>query len=359
MPSATTIIGAGPAGSIAAIVLARAGWQVTLVEQHRFPRDKVCGECVSALGIDVLTRLRLIAALRSLGPTKLTRSVLVAPDGSSASVDLPRPMWGLSRSALDDALLGEARAAGATIEQPARCEDVDVERPRVVIRDLLTNCTREIRSDYVIIADGKAGCSLAPPPRTTDLGVKAHFADVDDRPDAIALFGLDGHYVGLAPIEGNRWNLCMSVPAARVRALRADLDALFEQCVRENRGLASRMRRARRIGPWLSSPLPRHAVRKHWQPRIIPIGNAAAALEPIGGEGIGLAMRSAELAAASLASSRRISPDDFDRLWRVRSIACRAMSKLLSSPMLAGDVIDAMRANDHLNHLAMGWMGKS
>jgi len=51
-----TVIGAGPAGSTAAMLLARAGWSVTLVEQHRFPRDKVCGECLSALGIDVLTR---------------------------------------------------------------------------------------------------------------------------------------------------------------------------------------------------------------------------------------------------------------------------------------------------------------
>ena len=43
-----TIIGAGPAGSVAAIALARLNWRVTLVEQHDFPRDKVCGECVSA-----------------------------------------------------------------------------------------------------------------------------------------------------------------------------------------------------------------------------------------------------------------------------------------------------------------------
>lgn len=357
MPSAT-IIGAGPAGSVAAIVLARAGWHVTLIEQHRFPRDKVCGECISALGIDVLARLKLVDPLQSLAPTKLTRSVLVATDGSSASLALPRAMWGLSRSALDDALLREARATGATIEQPARCEDVDVEHSRVVVRDLQTNRTREIRSDYVVIADGKAACGLPPPARTADLGVKAHFIDVDDRPDAISLFGLAGHYVGVAPIENNRWNLCMSVPAARVRSYGADLDALFQQCFRENRGLAARLRRARRVGPWLSSPLPRHPVRKRWPAHSIPVGNAAAALEPIGGEGIGLAMRSAEIAATSLAASRLPSRTDFDRLWRVRSIACRAASKLLSSPTLAGDFVDAVRANDALNHLAMGWIGK-
>ena len=60
MSADVTIIGAGPAGSTAAILLARAGWDVTLVEQSRFPRDKVCGECLSALGFDVLERLGLV-----------------------------------------------------------------------------------------------------------------------------------------------------------------------------------------------------------------------------------------------------------------------------------------------------------
>ena len=66
------IIGAGPAGSIAAIILARAGIDVVLIEQHRFPRDKVCGECLSALGIDVLRRLRL--SRQSTPQSSLARS---------------------------------------------------------------------------------------------------------------------------------------------------------------------------------------------------------------------------------------------------------------------------------------------
>src|SRR5690349_20777821 len=99
------IIGAGPAGSVAAVVLARGGWNVTLIEQHRFPRDKVCGECISALGIETLDRLRLLPALRALDPVELRRASLVAQDGTQASSALPRPMWGLSRRALDAALL--------------------------------------------------------------------------------------------------------------------------------------------------------------------------------------------------------------------------------------------------------------
>src|SRR5580765_3430038 len=93
------VIGAGPAGCTAAILLARSGFQVTLVEQHRFPRDKVCGECVSALGIDVLERLGLARDVQRLGARRLTRSSIHCSDGQSAELQLPRPMWGISRLA--------------------------------------------------------------------------------------------------------------------------------------------------------------------------------------------------------------------------------------------------------------------
>ena len=89
------IIGAGPAGSVAAILLA-VGWQVHLVEQHRFPRDKVCGECLSSTGFDVLSLLNLESAFLKIQPIPLNRTVLHAMDGECVSLELPQPMWGLS-----------------------------------------------------------------------------------------------------------------------------------------------------------------------------------------------------------------------------------------------------------------------
>src|SRR6185437_6523364 len=115
------VVGAGPAGCIAAISLARQGHRVALIEQHRFPRDKVCGECLSAVAIETLARLDLKTAVHKLNPMPLTRCELIAPSGAVATIDLPLPMWGLSRFALDAALLEAARQAGAEIHQPARC----------------------------------------------------------------------------------------------------------------------------------------------------------------------------------------------------------------------------------------------
>ena len=101
--------------------------------------------------------------------------------------------------------------------------------------------------------------------------------------------------------------------------------------------LAERLDKARRVGDWLASPLPRFGIAREWPANVIPIGNAAAALEPIGGEGMGLAMRSGELAAIALDHAHRsASPlpvtrlrSEFARLWQKRRFACRALCELL------------------------------
>jgi flavin-dependent dehydrogenase len=358
MPTAA-IIGAGPAGSTAATLLGRAGWDVTLVEQHRFPRDKVCGECLSALGVDVLSRHGLNAPLRLLRPVKLRRSSMIAPDGSEATLELPAAMWGLSRVRMDEALLDLARAAGARILQPARAEHVAT--GSVSVRDLLSNEQVILRTDQILVADGKAALGAPKRPPTGDLGVKAHFVGVAAARDTIELFGVAGHYVGLAPIEDRRWNVAMSVPAARVSAFGGDFDALFARMREENIGLARRFAIASRLGGWIACPLPRFAVARDWPQGIIPLGNAAAALEPIGGEGMGLALRSAELAAEALIRGGDVVElrRAYERLWRTRRTACRAAAMVISSPRVADLAVQcAAGVGDSLARIGLKLIGK-
>ena len=343
MPS-VTIIGAGPAGCVAATLLARAGIDVSLVEQHRFPRDKVCGECLSSLGIDVLRRTGLASALIASKPNKLTRGVLVSADGYESVLRLPAAMWGISRRVMDTALLNAARDNGATIHQPARCESIS-HNGHVTsrIRSLTSNALNEIESDWLLVADGKGAIGVERPQPSGDMGLKAHFEAVDDTPDAITLLGVNGHYVGVAAIEGGLWNVAMNIPAARLRASGGHFDKLFKELQLENVGLRNRFCNARRVSDWLTSPLPRFAVSSQWPDRVLPIGNAAAALEPIGGEGMGLAMRSAEIVAGEFIAADRENRDvrssalrrQMSQLWSTRSLACRMGTKLLSSPTLS------------------------
>lgn len=342
-----TIIGAGPGGALAAILLARRGWDVTLIEQHRFPRDKVCGECVSALGVEALGRSGLIPELQDAGAIRLTRAILHDRNGNRVESLLPRPMLGISRRAMDDLLLQAARRAGAALLQPVRVEAMqfDAGNPfnssvHLRIRDLQNNALRTLTPSLVILADGKSALPSSPPKASGDIGIKAHWENVSGPRDAIELFGCAGCYGGLAPIEADRCNTAFSVPAARLRAHRGDIDALFEELLGENPSLCRRLAGAKRIGGWLAAPLPRFGVARKWRPNVIPVGNAAAALEPIGGEGMGLALRSSELAANALTEHRaawnevraRRLRRAYERLWRPRSVACRAAAKVVSSP---------------------------
>ncbi len=354
------VIGAGPGGSTAAILLARRGFHVTLIEQHRFPRHKVCGECLSALGIEVMDRLGLTAKLLAAGAVELCSAALHTADGAVATVDLPRPMLGLSRHALDSCLVDEARGSGARIEQPARCEAMEP-GPLVRIRDLVTNEIRELRPESVIVADGKRGSRASSP--MIDFGIQAHFEDVDGPRDTIELFATRNRYGGLAAIEGARWNAAFSVSTRQLREHHGDVSSLFATLTDGNPALRQRLARARRIGPWRAAPLPRASVTNHWPKGVIPIGNSAAALEPIGGEGMGLAMRSAELAADSLANDPPAMDIDALRrsyrgLWRKRRLASRSIALAFSTPMAATIAMHAVHAQPALARLALRLIGK-
>jgi flavin-dependent dehydrogenase len=228
MPTAI-IIGAGPAGSIAALIMKRAGFTVDLFEQHTFPRDKVCGECLSGVGVDVLRRAGMLGEIESAHPAKLTRSLLHPTDGPSIDVPLPRASMGISRLKMDTLLLAAARDAGVCVHQPARCEAI--EKTSVAWRDLQTNQRHQTSADWIVMADGKGALLPTTAKSTGDLGIKTHFANVNGPRDAIELFGGHGHYGGFAAVEDDRWNAAFSVPASLVKHYTGDLQRVFDRIV--------------------------------------------------------------------------------------------------------------------------------
>ncbi len=360
MPTAI-VIGGGPAGSVSALLLARAGFDVQLFEQHRFPRDKVCGECLSAVGLDVLARASLTDSLRSLGPIELTRTLIHPVDGPTLELPLPRTMWGLTRHDLDPALLLAASQAGVVVRQPARCEAIEAgATPRVRWRDLASNRITASDADWVVVADGKGALVPPAPPATGDLGIKVHFERVDGPRDAIELFAGQGCYGGIAPVNGNRWNVAFSLPKRVLKEFAGDVDAAFARVVALNPALSRRMSRACRSGRWLSAPLPRFAPSGGWPRQVVPVGNAAAALEPIGGEGMGLALRSAELAVNHIVKGDGPTAilRAYKRLWTTRRLACRTVAIAASRPAVGNFLAPVLHHNQHVSRAIMNWAGK-
>ena len=360
------VVGGGPAGSVAALLLARRGVAVELFEQHRFPRDKVCGECLSALGRAVLDRAGLTDAIRQLHPVELTRTLIHPADGPTLDLPLPATMWGVTRHALDRLLLEAAIAAGVHVRQPVRCERVTGGRPAAVAwRDLKSNEVGVAEADWVLIADGKSALlgGTAPPP-TGDLGIKTHFTAVTGPRDAIELFAGPDCYGGLAPVEGDLWNAAFSVPAAVVRRHRGNIGGTFAEVIAFNPALKRRLAHASQAGPWIAAPLPRFSVRSDWPSRVVPIGNAAAALEPIGGEGMGLALYSAARAVDAITtadgcSDTKALANQYDALWRTRSAVCRTVAWLTGKRGVADAAANLLTDEERLTGLAMGWMGKA
>jgi 2-polyprenyl-6-methoxyphenol hydroxylase-like FAD-dependent oxidoreductase len=356
------VVGAGPAGIAAAAGLSQGGCDVTIVEAGRFPRDKVCGECFSALGQASLRRIGLGETFEQLRPLRLERVRLAAKSGREATFHLPQPIAGVTRKAMDTALLDALRDRVEVVH--GRVVAVEPgKRPRVKLRD------REIEADVVLLADGKGTLrgGLATPPRPTgDVGLKAHFHGIDLPRDLIGLFGLRGHYVGVAPVrDGNDvvWNVAMSLPAAVAQRAGRDFDGLLDELCEQNVAFGRAMRAAERAGDWLASPLPRFAVRPtaSWGQNVVPVGNAAAALEPVGGEGMGLAVASAAVAAEHVLAGRPMTElaAAYRQLWRVRRPVCRSIAMAMSRPTTAACTVGLARLLPAAAWVGMRLAGKS
>ncbi len=134
------VMGGGPGGATAALLLAEAGWSVVLVERKVFPRRKVCGEYLSATNWPLLEMLGLAEAFAELAGPPVTRTAIFV-GGASVQADLPRPFsragpsrdsssgdgpWGraLSREHLDSLLLARAASRGVEVRQPWRCAEL-------------------------------------------------------------------------------------------------------------------------------------------------------------------------------------------------------------------------------------------
>ncbi|MEO7007906.1 MAG: FAD-dependent monooxygenase, partial [Caldimonas sp.] len=124
------IVGAGPAGSTAAILLAQAGWSIALVEKQAFPRRKVCGECIAASNLPLLHALGVGAAFEAGAGAELRRVALLR-GARKVVAELPPaadPRWrygrALGRETLDTLLLERARSAGAVVLQPWSVQEI-------------------------------------------------------------------------------------------------------------------------------------------------------------------------------------------------------------------------------------------
>ncbi|MGB7585196.1 MAG: FAD-dependent oxidoreductase [Terriglobales bacterium] len=289
------VIGGGPAGASAAITAARNGMRVLLLERGRFPRQKVCGEFVSAesLGmLDALLDVRHRALLAGAVRIERTRVFLdervlqARVDPAAASV---------ARLDLDDALWSSAEAAGAEARHQVTVQEVRGSGPFFV-----KTSAGDYEAKAVVNASGRWSNLNSTPSRNGRarwIGVKAHFEEASP-PASVDLYFFDGGYCGVQPVDlesdstSGRINACAVVCA--------DVASTLEEVFQKNLALAERSRQWRQLSdPVSTSPL----VFRDPQPvrdGMLMTGDAACFVDPFVGDGISLALRSGALAAESL-----------------------------------------------------------
>ena len=312
------IVGGGPAGSMAAWEAARRGLSVMLWEKDRFPRDKVCGEFLSAECLPLLHE----AIPRALGRSAVIRGVELIPRrGRTCTFDLPQPARGLSRWVMDHALLEGARAEGASVREGEEVRSVRKLKATAAFKDvsgealmgsaladggweILTKSGDTARISSLLVAGGRwwniEGLpSLQDKGRKAWLGVKAHMSGLTPRP-VVELYFFPGGYCGLAPIEDGLTNVCCLVDSSVARCQGGhglgDLAAWLKRLA-GHPPLEERLRGAVQASRTLATAPVHLGKRDAVENDIALAGDAAGFLDPFAGSGISLALHSGRLAA--------------------------------------------------------------
>ena len=313
------IVGAGLAGSGMAAGLAGQGWRVLVVERDHLPRHKVCGEFLSPEAQKSLRGLGLYEVVAALNPVALAGAALTTNAGRQLTVPVPGQAWGISRFALDAALARGAEQQGATVWCGTTVIGWHaIDSGMVVQVRKRTNATvgKEVQGEIVavqaralVVACGRSGLATLVPrasarqgekrgdkgARKANVGVKCHYIDVA-MPAQVELYLFGGGYVGINPVEGGAVNVCaLASYAAFGRAGRSP-HALFEAAATWNPAFGERLRHAQALPATACAvaPVDTQRAANPWDDLPL-LGDTAAMIPPLCGDGMAMALRSAEL----------------------------------------------------------------
>jgi flavin-dependent dehydrogenase len=309
------VIGGGPAGTSAALHLAAGGARVLLGEAGAYPRDKLCGEFLSPECLPLLDALGVAPALRALGPELITTAALIGPHNVSWETRLPAPAWGLTRRALDAALAERARAAGVTVWTGTTITAITGNLESGFTVSLRGQAVDEVTARYVIAAHGKRatldrtlGRKFMQQPQPF-VALKRHFRG-PLVPGRIELHTFPGGYCGLSAIEQSAGsgaaNICLLAQASAWQHAGAGPDAperLIAWLRTHSPRLDQWLARATPLGDkWISIAQVAFGPKPPVERDVLMAGDAAGLIAPLAGDGIAMALRGGQLAAAHVAA---------------------------------------------------------
>jgi geranylgeranyl reductase family protein len=364
------VVGAGPAGCAAAITLARAGHDVLLVDKATFPRDKCCGDGLTTGALRILERLGLDPA--SVASWTLVEDVVVrSPSGHEVTFPLPRGQGTFAavarREDLDAALVDLAAAAGVKVLTGRACDGVRLDGNAVVLD---VDGIGEVRTERVVAADGM----WSPIRKALGAGeqgylgewhaFRQYFTGVGPRASSELIVWFEPDllpgYAWSFPLAGGRANVGFGIQ--RGHAPTKVMKALWPELLARPHIRAFLGPDATPESPHKAWPIPAHieeATLQAGNGRVLFVGDAATAADPMTGEGIGQALLSGELAARAIIGAVDVGAA-YEHAVRRELVAdarmANALVRVLSSPLGARGAVRVAGATSWTRRNFARWL---
>lgn len=375
------VAGAGPAGSSTAIHLALHGARVFLVEQRKFPREKLCGEFISPECLTHFERLGVADRMLRSGGELVTQTVFYSRRGQSVKVpsswfDGQNGALGLSRAEMDLQLLERARAVGVIVAEETSACGLLSKGKRITGLQLKSAGTVQQATAAVVI-DATGRTSLSRHRLVNDTGqligksrsrkaalvaFKAHLENAHPEPKTCEIYFYPGGYGGLSHIENGLTNLCFIAASEDVRECSADPETAMRKLVERNVRAAKTLAGAKVCGEWLAVSLESFGRRPPVPfDGMLSVGDAAAFIDPFSGSGMLMALESGALAAGtvlqhlpelrigeSYGSLKQSYHKLYQRQFGPRLRVCSIMRRAAFMPVCADMAIKLFGASDRL-----------
>jgi geranylgeranyl reductase family protein len=334
------IVGAGPAGSTCAAFCAAAGLHTVIIEREKFPREKVCGDCLNPACWPVLRRLGLVERFQNLPHGKLDAVEFITIRGRRVTVDLPRgdgSEIAVKRSLFDNLLLARARELGVVVREESTVTALSKTAARNWKIDIVN---QTVAARVLVGADGRNSTvarlrNLLPMPVRERVALQAHIPLPRNFGNRVVLQFLAEGYSGQAPVNEDELNLCLVGTPPTISSLRKWAERNFE---------------IKPAQPWRTiTPLTRAPVLSIHE-NLFFVGDAARVVEPLTGEGIYYALRSGELSAIAIEkivrnqdrqSSMREFARDLAEMYQGRLWINRLARSAVLSPHFTSQVLRA------------------
>jgi geranylgeranyl reductase family protein len=305
------IVGAGPAGSTAAIALARKGYAVALLDKEQFPRDKLCGDFLNPINWPMLRELGVEEDVRSRPHEEVVTFRVTSFAGEEAEVSLPTNNGdtgfglGLRRSDLDHVLLRKAASAGAEVLQGCRLRALSRLSQSWTLQLDHAGMIDELQAPLLIGADGRnswiahrLGMAGKVAKQRRSIGFQFHLKRAAGTRGKVEIHLFPGGYAGIVGIGGDSVNLCCAVERNRLPDQRPAESLLNTQLSRSP--WLKEILRGERLGALRSTYPVYFPPRRAHDDGVVLVGDAARVNEPVTGEGIFFAIKSGFLAAKTI-----------------------------------------------------------